>query len=224
MAIDVQKRRWRSAEVSETAGITRRQLRQWREEFGLFPWAAAGKEGNRFSVVDTCLVVAVATVRDAGFNVGSAIDWMQANLPVWFERVAGLRLNFGCWCGITIPMFQPAAACAITATLDLDRVVERVIAGLRLPTPIFDAPPSKLQTAFAVVERADKFINSPHFAARCAAFLKIVTARRPPATTLAEISVSLGVPLWILAMEDETHRAWPVAKRLRSEMEGVALE
>jgi hypothetical protein len=224
MAVDVEAKRWRSGEVAKIAGIQLRQLRAWRELHGLFPWAAAGKEGNRYSVVDTCIVVAIAIVCDAGFTVGGAVEWIGTKLPYHFKNIANLRLNHGAWSGVTAPMWQRTSACAVAGTLDLDAVVNKVIVGLKLPTPIFDKPPPKLQTALAVVERTRKYVDGPAFAARCAVFVKGVLARKPPATTLAEISVSLGVPQWIITMGDEQHQAWPIAERVRGEMRGVVLQ
>jgi hypothetical protein len=225
MAIDVEKRRWRSAAVAAAAGIAQRQLRQWREQFGLFPWATAGKEGNRFSVVDTGLVIAIKAARDAGYCVGSAVASMQSELPVPLKRAAALRLNFGCCSGMKLLLQQRGAACAVGGTFDLDVIVARVILGLKLPTPVFDRPPPRLETVMALVARANKYIDSPVFNARCAGFVKYILKRNPPFVTLAEASVELGVPFWMITQTDETHPAWPIAERVRSEIpQGVVLQ
>jgi hypothetical protein len=223
MPIDVEKRRWRSGDVAEAAGISIRLFRSWRDNFALFPWATAGKKGNRFSIVDTAVVIAANMLREAGFgDLRSAIGFVQTNLPVHFRAIAHNRLNFGVWSGVTAPVWQRGSACAVTTVLDLDAVIERVIAGLDLPTPAFPQPPRpRLETAPRVVARAEKYVNSPSFERRCAAFVKAVAKREPPATTLEEISRALGVPLWMLTMQDETHQAWPIAERVRGEVRGV---
>lgn len=216
MPIDVEKRRWYAADVIAAAGISLVFYRILKERHALF----AGRQGRALSVVDTAVVASIGMLDAAGIGRRDGVAWAQAFLPKHIRAVASNRLNFGVWSGVTVPITQAPPSAAVSITLDLDTIVEQAIVGLKLPLPVFDAPPP-LADALTIVERADKFVGSASFERRCAAFVANVASRKPAVTTMREISVALGVPLWILEMRDASHGAFPIGERVRDEVRRV---
>jgi hypothetical protein len=206
MPYDVEQKQFSVVQMGGLTGKCLDLYYKWRNKYGLFP-ETEGLHGCLHSLVDACLLISCAQLTNAGFGTRHVIPWAQKFLPQELKGVAYNRLNHGIWSGTSVLARNEHQPDKIE-TLDLDTIVEQAITGLDIQLPVFNqTPPLKL--AMTIAERVNKYLDKPAFKTR-------VSKLKKPPQSLAELSVALGVPLWILTAQDEADKVWPVLQRVRS--------
>lgn len=85
-------RSFTTSALTAAAGCEPMTFRTWRNRNGLFPETAGDRKWKRFTVVDVCIVRAVAAMTAHGLGASHAINIAQDNLRFEFERLlAGER-------------------------------------------------------------------------------------------------------------------------------------
>jgi hypothetical protein len=222
--INVETKQFSPGQIIATCGINPVTFRVLKCTKGLFPLVHGRKDC--YSIVDAGVATVIGKLMRANCGGQDAIDFAQKFIPYHFSHVAKFRLNYGFCTGLRLIMNDTSKP-GVEVALDLDAIMDDVIAGLQLEERVFAEPPSasSMQT---ILHRADKYVGSQSFYKRRERADKLKNA------SPEEHSIAIGIPLWLLNLlkscENARKRAqaaeqlgltaehlMPMAEKLRSE-------
>jgi hypothetical protein len=182
--------------AAAAVGLTAKALDRWDERFPLFRGRSEPKRLPRLLTAPEVLAlrVAVIAVRRHNFPVGDALSWCHKHaVPAFAALLTGERQ------GGTIEMMHEKTGAVMC--VDLASVAAGVLKKLGLATVRHHVERSRPTEAqlLAEVERVQRYLQSPEYRERLAAFRKEVKERGTP-TTWPEACTALGVPFWIFQL------------------------
>jgi hypothetical protein len=223
--INVETKQFTPSQIIATCGINPVTFRVLKCTKGLFP--SAHGRGECYGIVDAGVATVIGKLMRANCGGQDAIDWAQKFIPHHFSHVAKFRLNYGLCTGASL-IVNDTSAPGVEVKLDLDAIMDDVIAGLQLEEQVFAEPPSAslMQT---ILHRADKYVGSQSF------YKRRERADKLKNPSPEELSIVLGIPLWLLNLlkscENARKRAqaaeqlgpmaehlMPMAEKLRGEV------
>jgi hypothetical protein len=208
LIVDIERPMWSTARALEVASVDPRSpapLHMWRHTGGLTLGKFMGgrKGGWLYSTLDVGEIAIICVLRALGVPVSAAIKRARSERKK-LKTVLIARLEEGYW-PLAMVRVETPGPIPTSRGFSLGQLAERLIEKFQLPLCVVDTPPEK-EVAAIIVEVVSRYVASVEFEQRCDKFRKEVIARGRP-TDWPEISLRLGVPLWIIGIAEEADEA-----------------
>jgi hypothetical protein len=199
LVVDIERPLWPARIACEVAGLgadSPSVVRKWRRDGLDLGKHMRGKAGGwLFSTLDTGELSVVYVLRALGVPVAAAIKQARRERKK-LKTVLIARLEEGYW-PLAMVRVETQTPIPMSRGFSLGQLAERLIEKFQLPLAVVDTAPPEKELAAIIVEVVSRYVASVEFEQRCDKFRKEVLARGTP-TNWPEISVRLGVPLWII--------------------------